>query len=119
MIEPFEKARNRYRIDFGLVAGILGGLIFFLGLSMLVPLGVAWLYHENSWSSFLITASGAMAMGGLLFALFRPRQELRIREVFLIVSLTWLIGSFVGAIPFTHSGALVSYTDAVFESMSG
>ena len=50
---------------------------------------------------------------------FKTDRELRIREGFLVVSLTWLFLSLVGALPFVISGILPSYTDAVFETMSG
>lgn len=119
MIELLNYNKSRPRIDIRLVSGILGGLIFFLGASMILPAFVALIYGESSWPAFLITASGAMMLGGLLFWAFRPREELRMREAFLIVTLAWLIGSLVGAFPFFISGALESYTDAVFEAMSG
>jgi len=90
---------------------------------LLLPAAVALLYGEASFSAFLITAMPAMAAGAGLFFLFRPRDELRPREAFLIVSLTWLVGSLIGAVPFMVSGALpatfTGFTDAVFETMSG
>lgn len=119
MIDLFEQSANRPRIDIKLVFGILGGLIFGLGIALLIPVLIALIYREASWSAFLITACGAMAAGGVLFATFKPKYELRIREAFLIVTLTWLLGSLIGAFPFTLSGTLASYTDAVFETMSG
>ncbi|MFU8812447.1 MAG: TrkH family potassium uptake protein [Balneolaceae bacterium] len=119
MIEQISDAKRRPRIDFKLVVGILGGLIFFFGLSMLLPYLVALGYGEASASAFLLSALGAMAAGGALFLLMKPREELRMREAFMIVSFTWLVGSLVGALPFTLSGTLASYTDAVFEAMSG
>ncbi len=60
-----------------------------------------------------------MVAGALLFWKFKPREELRMREAFLIVTLTWFLGSIIGAFPFTLSGTLESFTDAVFEMMSG
>lgn len=119
MIDLLEQSARRPRIDFGLTAGVLGGLIFFLGIALLFPVFIALIYGEPSWSSFLVTAIGSMLLGALLFWIFRPRAELRMREAFLIVSLTWLLGSLIGAFPFTLSGTLASYTDAVFETMSG
>ncbi|MFO7847645.1 MAG: TrkH family potassium uptake protein [Balneolaceae bacterium] len=119
MTEQFEQTSRRPRIDFRLISGILGGLIFFLGVSLLLPLLVALFYNEPSWTAFLITAGGSMLLGGILFFAFRPEQELRMREAFLIVTLTWFIGSLIGAFPFTLSGTLEFYTDAVFEAMSG
>jgi len=114
---------NRPFIDVKLITGVLGLLILFFGVMLLLPAAVALLYGEASFSAFLITAMPAMAAGAGLFFLFRPRDELRPREAFLIVSLTWLVGSLIGAVPFMVSGALpatfTGFTDAVFETMSG
>lgn len=119
MIEYVSKNANRPRIDFKLVTGILGGLIFFLGVALLLPVFIALIYGEASWSAFLITAGGAMITGAVLFYIFKPEEELRMREAFMIVSLIWFLGSLFGAFPFVLSGSLESYTDAVFETMSG
>ncbi|MEX2574368.1 MAG: TrkH family potassium uptake protein [Balneolaceae bacterium] len=114
----FDQSRH-HRIDYGMIAGILGGFIFFLGFTLLLPLVVALIYNESSWAAFLITAGGTMLTGGLIYSLFKPRKELRMREAFFIVTLTWFLGSLIGAFPFVLSGSLESYTDAVFETMSG
>lgn len=119
MINRLEKNSRRPRIDFRLITGILGGLIFCLGAALLLPLFVALFYNEPSWNAFFITASGSMIAGGIFYGLFRPNEELRMREAFLIVTLTWFLGSLIGAFPFILSGTLESYTDAVFEAMSG
>lgn len=119
MIELIKTGKNRPRIDFRLISGILGGLIFYLGIFLLLPMMIALVYGEASWSAFLITSLGAMALGAMAFLIFRPVYELRMREAFLIVTLTWFLGSLIGAFPYTLSGTLPSYTDAVFEAMSG
>jgi trk system potassium uptake protein TrkH len=119
MIDLLNQTSNRPRIDFKIVTGILGGLIFFLGVALLFPLFIALFYNESSWTAFLYTAAPSMVIGAALFYIFKPQYELRMREAFLIVTLTWFVGSLIGAFPFTLSGTLQSYTDAVFEAMSG
>ena len=109
----------RPHIDVKLVLGILGSFVFFLGFALMVPAGVAVLYNETTWQAFLLSAGIALLLGSGLYWVFRPRYEVRIREGFLIVSLTWLFLSLVGALPFVLSGILDNYTDAVFETMSG
>ncbi len=110
---------NRSHFHFGTVLGVLGAFIFFLGFALLVPIAIDLVYGEETWHAFLYSASIAFVVGGTLYFAFRTEQELRIREGFLIVSLTWLFLSLVGALPFVISGILPSYTDAVFETMSG
>jgi len=119
MIDSLEYNKNRPRIDISLVSGVLGGLIFFLGASMILPIIISLIYGEATWSAFLVTGLGSMSIGAGFFWAFRPREELRMREAFLIVTLAWFIGSLVSAFPFIISGALDSYTDSVFEAMSG
>lgn len=46
-------------------------------------------------------------------------HEIGKREGYLIVSLTWVIISLFGALPFYICGAIPSFTDAYFETMSG
>lgn len=110
---------NRNSFSFQNVLGILGAFIFFLGFALLLPMLISFLYDEELWHTFLYSASIAFGTGGLLYYFFTPEHELRIREGFLVVSLTWLFLSLVGALPFVISGLLPSYTDAVFETMSG
>ncbi len=110
---------NRPYFDPGTILGILGSFVFFLGFALLLPMFIAFIYEEDVWHTFLLSASIAFTVGGGLYYFFRPENELRIREGFLVVSLTWLFLSFVGALPFVISGILPSYTDAVFETMSG
>ncbi|MFN1833693.1 TrkH family potassium uptake protein [Balneola sp. MJW-20] len=112
-------AFNRTNLDFKVVAGILGAFIFFLGFALLLPAGIDLIYKEDTWHSFLISALIAFGLGGTLWYFFKPKEELRVREGFMVVSLTWITLSLVGAIPFLISGILDSYTDAVFETISG
>ncbi len=112
-------AFNRPTIDFLVVLGILGAFVFFMGFALLLPIIIDLVYGEDTWKYFAFSASIAFVSGGALWALFKPKKELRIREGFLVVSLTWLILSLVGALPYIFSGVMGSYTDAVFETMNG
>lgn len=110
---------SRPSIDFGLVTGILGYFIFFLGVGFLFPLIIDLIFQENQWQYFLASSGICFTVGVLILVFFRSKEELRAREGFLIVSLTWLTLSIFGALPFYISGILPHFTDAVFETMSG
>ena len=45
--------------------------------------------------------------------------NLKTKQTFLIVAISWTIASFMGSIPLYCSGCFPSYTDAIFESVSG
>lgn len=106
-------------VNFGLVLGVLGSFLFFLGFIMQIPTIISLIYDDGIWRSFVFTGLASTVVGGLLWYLFKPQDEVHTREAFLIVSMTWLVISLVGALPFWVSGTLVSYTDSVFETMSG
>ncbi|MEZ4699703.1 MAG: potassium transporter TrkG [Rhodothermales bacterium] len=102
------------------VVGTLGALLFFLGVALLLPLGVDLIYREGDWLAFGITALVSMAGGGALWYRWGGKgSELRARDGFAIVAFSWFVLSLLGALPFYLSGTLDSYTDAFFETMSG
>ncbi len=102
------------------VAGILGALLFSLGVALLLPMAVGIGYGEEaSWRAFGTTALISMTVGGLSWYTMKPKTELGIREGFAVVALAWFVISLVGALPFTMAGVLPSYSDAFFETMSG
>lgn len=70
--------------------------------------------------SLLYTALICAALGLALSAL-RPKQNrsMHARDGFVMVSLSWILISLVGALPFWFSGVIPSYLDAVFETVSG
>lgn len=89
---------------------------FFLGISALVSL----YYKEYDLFGILITA-GICIVTGLVLQLLTRNADKNIgkREGYIIVSLVWVIFSAFGALPFVISGAIPSYTDAFFETISG
>ena len=106
-------------LDLKAVAGVLGALLFALGAAMLAPMLVGLASGESEWWGFGAVGAGAMAAGAALWAAYRPRAEIRIREGFAIVALAWAVLSLVGALPWVITGVLAEYTDAFFEVMSG
>lgn len=85
---------------------------------LLLPLLVAALYREDP-VPFL---TPLLALGVCALALCRIRvkeKTIYAREGFLIVSLSWILVSLAGAVPFVLGGAIPSYVDAVFETVSG
>ncbi len=106
-------------LNFWTILSTLGALLFFLGVALLVPMGVG-LYYGAAWGAFALTSVLSFGLGGGMWRYFgRKRQELRVREGFAIVALSWFLLSAFGALPFLMSGVLTSYTDAFFETVSG
>jgi len=101
---------------------LLGRLLFVISLFMLVPALASWYYDEPLIvQAFLMTAGFGIAAAGALVVLFRKGQHepIGLREGFLLVTLSWVLSSFLGAIPFYITGTLAGFADAWFEAVSG
>lgn len=100
--------------------GILGILIIMESFFLLLSMIVAVFYGEAGWLTFLLTALGTTALGAFCLFLSRSGEERRMRRAdnFLIVSLSWIIFSIVGMVPFLCLTDMDVPT-AFFETMSG
>ena len=101
------------------VLNILGALLIFLGISLIFPAIIAFLYAENDFNSFLVTIGFSIVLGLIIFLITRTQEELRAKDGFIIVTFGWLFFALIGALPFYLSGYIPSFTDAFFETMSG
>lgn len=107
--------------NFRAVINILGMLIIISGLAMLLAIPFSLYYNEGDLQAILISGLGSMGLGGIIWFFSKKKngKELRKRDGYLIVTSGWLVMSLIGAVPYVLSGAIPSYTDAFFETMSG
>ncbi|MBQ4602009.1 MAG: TrkH family potassium uptake protein [Clostridia bacterium] len=103
-----------------LIMYFTGRLVCIEAALMLLPLLVSAIYKEDCYLSFLVVIAISLSLGLLLTAVSRPRDKtIYAREGFIIVALSWVIFSALGALPFVLSGEIPSYVDAFFETVSG
>lgn len=102
-----------------LVIHILGFLLIFLSAAMLLPIPFALYYGEGDYIFFIISALITFAVGFAAFKFTRLDRDVRAREGFAIVTLSWISFSLLGCLPFLLSGYIPSLTNAFFETMSG
>lgn len=75
--------------------------------------------HQNA-GAFFLSACICLFFGGALFLTNRGEQQnFNVRDGFMLTTLSWLMLSLAGALPLYLSDLHISYTDAVFESLSG
>ena len=97
----------------------LGILQVILGLAMIMPIIVQFIYNELD-SSFI--SSGIITViFGILFFLSNldHDKKLNLPQAFLLTALSWLSIAIFGSLPFIFSNLSLDITDAFFESMSG
>lgn len=103
-----------------MVLYIVGQMIKLEAVLMLLPLFVAVIYKNSCFTALLITIAIALVLGYLLTTVFKPSNRLIFaKEGFVVVALSWIILSAIGALPFVISGEIPSFADAFFETVSG
>ncbi|MEZ4775307.1 MAG: potassium transporter TrkG [Bacteroidia bacterium] len=107
--------------NFRVIINVLGMLVTICGFAMLFALPFSIYYGSDDLGAILASGLSTMLLGGLVWFITRKHkgQELKKRDGYLIVTLGWVVMSAIGAIPYVVSGAIPSYTDAFFETMSG
>jgi trk system potassium uptake protein TrkH len=102
------------------VVHVLGSLLALFSLFFLMPIVTALIYREPALTEFLISAGITAAIGlTLRLATARYRTELKPRDGYLLVTLSWLGVATVATIPLLIQIDGLSFTDAFFETMSG
>ncbi|MBQ3548230.1 MAG: TrkH family potassium uptake protein [Clostridia bacterium] len=99
---------------------MLGQILKLQAGIMLIPLITSLIYGEKCFLSFLITIFVALVLGFALTIINKSHDKTFFaKEGFVIVALSWVLLSAVGALPFVISGEIPNYIDALFETVSG
>ena len=105
-------------MNFAMIFYVFGWIACCEGALLLVPLLVAIQYGEALapfvWSILICAVIGTACL------LRKPKSRVfYLREGFVITSLSWLLMSLIGTLPFLISGAIPNFVDALFETVSG
>ena len=102
-----------------MIAYILGWILKLEGLFMLIPILVAVIYREHNGIWFVVVAACSLALGTLITHRKPENNIFYMREGCIATALSWMIMSVVGCLPFFLSREIPSFTDALFETVSG
>lgn len=108
-------------MNLSMVRYILGRLLQVESFLLAVPLIVSLIYREpyRYPLSFLIVMLILTSVGFLSTWKKPKNKRMAAKEGFVIVSLSWILFSFFGALPFVISKDIPSLVDAFFETISG
>ena len=107
--------------NYKIILQIAGVLLIVEAFFLMLCVPVALYYKEPSFI-YLTSASIITGLFGLLLWFItrkRTTKNVTKREGYIVVSVSWIIFSIFGALPFFLSGEIPSYTDAFFETISG
>ena len=102
------------------VAHVLGTMMALFAITFLMPLTSAVVFQDGTFDDFAIAAAINVVLGLTLAGLTRRhKRELKARDGFLLVTLSWVLMSLSAAIPLMIALPGLSFTDAYFEAVSG
>ena len=107
-------------VNYPLIYKVLGSLLFLLAALLMLCAGISLYYYEDDLMAFVYSAMFTLACGFILRYMGRDADNnLSRRDSYLLVTVTWVIFSLFGMLPFLISGYIPNITDAFFETMSG
>lgn len=98
---------------------ILGNVLKTEAILLLLPCLIALVYTEPEGLWYLPVAAVCF-LSGLLMTRRKPQDTVfYLKEGCIATSLSWIFLSFFGCLPFCLTGEIPSFTDALFETISG
>lgn len=103
------------------ISHFIGIVLILISLFMLLPVAVSLIYRQSDTMPLIQSFVVTLLAGSILYltAGRYKREEIRHREALIVVTLTWVVTSLFGSLPFLLSGTFDSFTDAYFESIAG
>lgn len=106
-------------MNISMIRYILGWILKIEGILMALPCITGLIYHESEVFSYLLVAVLTFVIGSLL-SRHRPHSTVfYLKEGCVATALGWILMSAIGALPFVFTGEIPSFTDAMFETVSG
>ncbi len=108
-------------VNLKIVFKVISRILFILSAALFVCTGVAIIFSENT-LPFILSSLISLVIGLLFFLTTRNQSEdvtIHRKDAYLTVTLSWLFISLIGCLPYLFSGAIPSFVNAFFESVSG
>ena len=110
-------------MNYKMIFYVLARMLKLLAGLLVVPMIVSLIYKEPS--NVTVAFLAASIISFVLYSTINTitdddsERDFYKREGFVIVTLTWIVFSLIGALPFYLSGEIPSYIDSLFETVSG
>lgn len=107
-------------MQYQIVFFTLGLLLLINGAMMVLPMGLEILHGGPDVGTFIGCACFSFFIGGLMILNGRGfDRKLSIRQAYILTTMSWVLMSLFSALPLYFSTLEISFTDAVFEAVSG
>lgn len=106
-------------MNYTIILYMLGKVMMVESVLMLMPTITAFIYNEKNGIYFLLCGGIGFTLGYFISCKKPKNNSFYAREGFATVALSWIVLSILGALPFVLSREIPSFTDALFETISG
>ena len=106
-------------MNYSIIRRILGIVVEFIGAFLLLPAICGLFYGEKQVIVYFVLAFVYFIAGRLIASIKLTNHAYYAREGLVVVGLSWIVLSILGAIPLVITGDIPSFTDALFETVSG
>ena len=106
-------------MNYSIIRRILGVVIQFTGAFLALPAICGLIYMEKQAIVYAVLAVAYFVIGRIIASLKLSSHAYYAREGLVIVGLSWIVISILGAIPLVITRDIPSFTDALFETVSG
>lgn len=113
--------RHIRKFNLRLILHVTGLLLLVMACVMVLPLAASLYYHDGAQFGLMLAAVVMLSVALLFRNILGhdPDYAVSERESFWFTAVLWGIVPLTGAIPYLFTGTMDSFTDAIFESVSG
>lgn len=103
------------------IINVIGYLLIINAIMMLTAVPFSVYYGATDLLAIIISAAvtGTTGLGMMLFSKGNDNSDIKKREGYLIVALGWTFMALFGSLPYLISGAIPTFSGAIFETISG
>ena len=99
---------------------VIGNLLVFFSIYSFIPGIIDYLYQGTDWVVFFVISIVCLFTGlNVSFIFKRKDKDVEVLSAFLLTLISWVLLTFIGALPFYLGTTSLTLIDAFFESMSG
>lgn len=106
-------------MNYRMIAYSIGRILIMIAATLAVPMVLSVFYGEGLVKTYLIPIMISLVLGAAASLKAPENKSFFVREGMVIVGVSWILISVIGALPFFISGQIPNFIDAFFETVSG
>lgn len=106
-------------MNYRMIAYSIGRILIVIAATLAVPMVLSVFYGEGLVKTYLIPIMISLVLGAAASLKAPENKSFFVREGMVIVGVSWILISVIGALPFFIIGQIPNFIDAFFETVSG